>query len=156
MERREALIVLGCAALTGPAIISCKERRKLMKKEIKTQNAPMAIGPYSQAIEANGFIFASGQIAIDPSTGELITGGVEEQTRLVLTNLSSVMEAAGSSLENVVKCTVFLKDMNDFSKMNAVYEEFFDAPYPARAAVEVARLPKDVQVEIEAIAVTGR
>lgn len=127
-----------------------------MKKEIKTQNAPMAIGPYSQAIEANGFIFASGQIAIDPSTGELITGGVEEQTRLVLTNLSSVMEAAGSSLENVVKCTVFLKDMNDFSKMNAVYEEFFDAPYPARAAVEVARLPKDVQVEIEAIAVTGR
>lgn len=116
----------------------------------------MAIGPYSQAIEANGFIFASGQIAIDPSTGELITGGVEEQTRLVLTNLSSVMEAAGSSLENVVKCTVFLKDMNDFSKMNAVYEEFFDAPYPARAAVEVARLPKDVQVEIEAIAVTGR
>lgn len=156
MERREALIVLGCAALTGPAIISCKERRKLMKKEIKTQNAPMAIGPYSQAIEANGFIFASGQIAIDPSTGELITGGVEEQTRLVLTNLSSVMEAAGSSLGNVVKCTVFLKDMNDFSKMNAVYEEFFDAPYPARAAVEVARLPKDVQVEIEAIAVTGR
>ncbi|MFO7867201.1 MAG: RidA family protein [Candidatus Aminicenantes bacterium] len=127
-----------------------------MKKEIKTQNAPMAIGPYSQAIEANGFIFASGQIAIDPSTGELITGGVEEQTRLVLTNLSSVMEAAGSSLENVVKCTVFLKDMNDFSKMNAVYEEFFDAPYPARAAVEVARLPKDVKVEIEAIAVTGR
>lgn len=156
MERREALIVLGCAALTGPAIISCKERRELMKKEIKTQNAPMAIGPYSQAIEANGFIFASGQIAIDPSTGELITGGVEEQTRLVLTNLSSVMEAAGSSLENVVKCTVFLKDMNDFSKMNAVYEEFFDAPYPARAAVEVARLPKDVKVEIEAIAVTGR
>ncbi len=153
MERREALMVLGCAALIGPALISCQERSIQMKKEIKTQNAPAAIGPYSQAIEANGFIFVSGQIAIDPSTGDLSTGDVEEQTRLVLTNLNSVLEAAGSSLENVVKCTVFLQDMNDFSKMNAVYDEFFNAPYPARAAVEVARLPKDVKVEIEAIAV---
>ncbi len=153
MERREALMVLGCVALAGPALISCQQRSETMKKEIKTQNAPAAIGPYSQAVEANGFIFASGQIAIDPSTGDLSTGGVEEQTRLVLTNLSSVLEAAGSSLQNVVKCTVFLQDMNDFAKMNAIYDEFFDTPYPARAAVEVARLPKDVKVEIEAIAV---
>ena len=124
-----------------------------MKKEIKTEKAPQAIGPYSQAISANGFVFASGQIAIDSATGELITGGVEEQTRLVLNNLKAVLEAAGSSLDNAVKCTVFLQDMDDFSKMNAVYSEFFNPPYPARAAVQVARLPKDVKVEIEAIAV---
>lgn len=153
MERREALMALGCVALAGPALISCQERSVQMKKEIKTQNAPAAIGPYSQAIEANGFIFASGQIAIDPSTGDLSTGDVEQQTRLVLSNLNSVLEAAGSSLKNVVKCTVFLQDMNDFAKMNGVYDEYFDPPYPARAAVEVARLPKDVKVEIEAIAV---
>lgn len=124
-----------------------------MKKEIKTGNAPKAIGPYSQAIEANGFVFASGQIPINPSTGELNTGPIEEQTRLVLSNLKAVLEAAGTSLDNVVKATVFLQDMNDFSRMNAVYGEFFKPPYPARAAVQVARLPKDVKVEIEAIAV---
>jgi len=124
-----------------------------MKKEIRTDKAPQAIGPYSQAIAANGFIFASGQIAIDPSTGELNNEGIEEQTRLVLTNLQVVLEAAGSSFEKVVKCTVFLQDMNDFSQMNAVYGEFFKIPYPARIAVQVARLPKDVKVEVEAIAV---
>lgn len=124
-----------------------------MKKEIKTEKAPQAIGPYSQAIEANGFIFASGQIAIDPATGELMSGTVEEQTRLVLANLKAVLEAGGSSLDHVVKCSVFLQDMDDFSKMNTVYAEFFDSPYPARAAVQVARLPKDVKVEIEAIAI---
>ncbi len=125
-----------------------------MKKEIKTENAPQAIGPYSQAIEANGFVFASGQIAIDPATGDLDAGlDVEQQTRQVLKNLKAVLEAAGSSMAKVVKCTVFLQDLNDYSAMNAVYGEFFPAPYPARAAVEVARLPKDVKVEIEAIAV---
>lgn len=124
-----------------------------MKKEIKTDKAPKAIGPYSQAIEANGLIFASGQIAIDPATGELKMDTIEEQTRLVLTNMKAVIEAAGSSLDNVVKCTVFLQDMNDFTQMNGVYGEFFKPPYPARAAVQVARLPKDVKVEIEAIAV---
>ncbi len=97
-------------------------------------------------------MFASGQIAIDPATGELKLGTIEEQTRLVLTNLKAVLEAAGSSFDKVVKCTVFLQDMDDFSKMNAVYAEFFKAPYPARAAIQVARLPKDVKVEIEAIA----
>ncbi|TET71039.1 MAG: RidA family protein [Candidatus Aminicenantes bacterium] len=124
-----------------------------MKKEVKTEKAPKAIGPYSQAIEANGFIFASGQIAIDPSTGELNTGSIEEQTRLVLNNLKAVLEAAGSSFDKTVKCTVFLQDMNDFSRMNGVYAEFFKSPFPARAAVQVARLPKDVKVEIEAIAI---
>ena len=124
-----------------------------MKKEIKTEKAPKAIGPYSQAIEANGMIFASGQIAIDPSTGELNTGSIDEQTRIVLSNLKAVLEAAGSSLDKAVKCTVFLQDLNDYTRMNAVYGEFFKPPYPARAAVQVARLPRDVKVEIEVIAI---
>ncbi|HEX9901230.1 MAG TPA: RidA family protein [Acidobacteriota bacterium] len=124
-----------------------------MKKEVKTDKAPKAIGPYSQGIVANGFIFVSGQIPIIPATGELNVGTIEEQTRQVLLNLSAVLEAAGSSPADVVKATVFLQDMNDFSRMNAVYQEFFPAPYPARAAVQVARLPRDVKVEIEAVAV---
>jgi len=155
MKRREALISLGLLALSSPYLLSKKERKQTMKKEIKTDKAPQAIGPYSQAIEANGFVFASGQIAIDPASGELKMGTIEEQTRLVLTNLKAVLEAAGSSFDKVVKCTVFLQNMDDFSKMNGVYAEFFKAPFPARAAVQVARLPKDVKVEIEAIATTG-
>ncbi len=123
-----------------------------MKKVIKTDNAPQAIGPYSQAIEVDGFIFVSGQIPLDPSSGEISKGKIEEQTRLVLKNLKAVLEAGGSSLEEVVKCTVFLQDMEDFGQINSVYAEFFKPPYPARAAVQVARLPKDVKIEIEAIA----
>ncbi len=155
MRRREALMALGCVSLAGTGLFSaCQERSLSVKKEIKTDNAPQAIGPYSQAIEANGFVFASGQIAIDPATGNLDTGlSVEQQTRQVLNNLKAVLEAAGSSMAKVVKCTVFLQDLNDYTAMNAVYGEFFPAPYPARAAVEVARLPKDVKVEIEAIAI---
>ncbi len=153
MKRREALVAMGCVSLTGTGLLfSCRERRPPMKKEIRTDKAPQAIGPYSQAIEANGMIFASGQIAIDPSSGELNTGTIEEQTRLVLSNLKAVLDAAGSSMDRVVKCTVFLQDLNDYAAMNAVYGQFFAAPYPARAAVQVARLPKDVKVEIEAIA----
>jgi 2-iminobutanoate/2-iminopropanoate deaminase len=124
-----------------------------MKQEINTENAPKAIGPYSQGIIANGFVFASGQIALDPATGELNTGSVEEQAHLVLTNLKAVIEASGSSMDKVVKCTVFLEDMDDYGTVNAIYGEYFNAPYPARAAVQVARLPKDVKVEIEAIAI---
>jgi 2-iminobutanoate/2-iminopropanoate deaminase len=127
-------------------------RSKPMKKQVQTDKAPKAIGPYSQGIIANGFVFCSGQIPIDPATGELNTGSIEDQTRQVLKNLGAVLEAAGSSFDDVVKCTVFLQDMNDFAKMNAVYAEFFKAPSPARAAVQVARLPRDVKVEIEAIA----
>ncbi|MCK4932397.1 MAG: RidA family protein [Candidatus Aminicenantes bacterium] len=124
-----------------------------MKQEINTENAPKAIGPYSQGIIANGFVFASGQIPLDPATGELNTGPVEEQSHLVLTNLKAVIEASGSSMDKVVKCTVFLEDMDDYGAVNAIYGEYFNAPYPARAAVQVARLPKDVKVEIEAIAI---
>ena len=126
----------------------------MAKKIIFTEKAPKPVGPYSQAVLSDDFLFISGQIAIDPSTGELNTGTIEEQTRLVLSNLKAVLEAAGSSFEKVVKCTVFLQDMNDFSRMNSVYGEFFKPPYPARAAVQVARLPKDVKVEIEAIGIT--
>jgi 2-iminobutanoate/2-iminopropanoate deaminase len=127
-------------------------RSKPMKKQVQTDKAPKAIGPYSQGIIANGFVFCSGQIPIDPATGELNTGSIEDQSRQVLKNLGAVLEAAGSSFDEVVKCTVFLQDMNDFAKMNAVYAEFFKAPSPARAAVQVARLPRDVKIEIEAIA----
>lgn len=130
-----------------------RKRSVWMKKAIKTENAPEAIGPYSQAVAANGMIFASGQIAIDPASSELSTGDIEDQTRLVLANLQAVLEAGGCTFDHVVKCTVFLADMNDFNRMNAVYADFFKPPYPARAAVQVSRLPKDVKVEIEAIAV---
>jgi 2-iminobutanoate/2-iminopropanoate deaminase len=123
-----------------------------MKREIKTEKAPKAIGPYSQAIVSNGFIFVSGQIPSDPVNGDLVSGSIEDQARRVLSNVTGVLEAAGSSMDKVVKATVFLKDMNDFARMNAVYGEFFKAPYPARAAVEVARLPRDVRIEIEVIA----
>ena len=124
-----------------------------MKQEIITANAPKAIGPYSQGIIANGFVFASGQIPLDPSTGELNIGSVEEQAHLALTNLKAVIEASGSSMDLVVKCTVFLQNMDDYGAVNAIYGEYFKSPYPARAAIQVARLPKDVKVEIEAIAI---
>lgn len=123
-----------------------------MKKEVKTERAPQAIGPYSQGIIAPPFVFCSGQIPIDPASGRVIEGGIEDQTRRVLKNVAAVLEAAGSSLNRVVKTTVFLQDMNDFAAMNAVYAEFFPAPVPARAAVQVVRLPKDVKIEIEAVA----
>lgn len=123
-----------------------------MKREIKTEKAPKAIGPYSQAIVANGFVFVSGQIPLDPATGGLVTGPVEEQARRVFANIAAVLDAAGSSFDKVVKTTVFLQDMNDFAKMNGVYAEFFKAPFPARAAVQVARLPRDVRIEVEVIA----
>lgn len=121
-------------------------------KRVSTEAAPAAIGPYSQAIVANGMVFCSGQIAIDPTNSTLIDGDVAAQTRLVLSNLAAVLEAAGSSLGSVVKTTVFLKNMDDFGAMNTVYAEAFGDHRPARAAVEAARLPKDVDVEIEAIA----
>ena len=119
---------------------------------VSTTKAPKAIGPYSQAIKANGFIFISGQVAFDPATGNLITGGIQEQTERVLINLSAILEAAGSSWEKVVKTTVFLKDMGQFAQMNEVYAKFCKGAPPARSTVEVARLPKDVSVEIDVIA----
>ena len=124
-----------------------------MKEIISTENAPGAIGPYSQAIKANGMLFCSGQIPIDPATGEFVEGGVAEQTDQVFKNLIAVLEAGGAGLESVVKTTVFLADMNDFGAMNEVYARYFDTNKPARATVQAARLPRDARVEIECIAV---
>lgn len=123
-----------------------------MKERIQTDNAPQAIGPYSQAIKANGFIFASGQIALDPAMMQIVEGGIREQTERVMRNLAAVLEAAGSRLDNVVKTTVFLADMNEFAAMNEVYGSFFGDLPPARSTVEVKRLPRDVRVEIDVIA----
>ena len=123
-----------------------------MRDVISTQEAPQSIGPYSQAIRANGFVFVSGQVAIDPATQQVIDGDASAQTDRVLKNLSAILNAAGSSLEKVVRSTVFLKNMGDFSAMNEVYGRYFNAKPPARSTVEVARLPKDVLVEIDVIA----
>jgi 2-iminobutanoate/2-iminopropanoate deaminase len=123
-----------------------------MREVVSTKDAPQAIGPYSQAIKANGFIFTSGQIAIDPATQQVVAGDVAAQTDRVLRNLSEILEAAGSGLGKVVRSTVFLKSMNDFAAMNQVYGQYFSSDAPARTTVEVARLPKDVLVEIDVIA----
>lgn len=126
-----------------------------MKKAIHTDRAPKAIGPYSQAIVANGFIFVSGQIPLDPVKGEIVGTTIEEQATQVLKNIQAILEAAGSSMAKVVKATVYLADLNDFSRMNTVYAQFFPEPFPARAAFQVARLPRDVKIEIEVIALAG-
>ena len=121
-------------------------------ESIQTDRAPQAIGPYSQAIKANGFIFASGQIPLDPATMRIVEGGIEEQTGRVLENLKAVLEAAGSSLDRAVKTTVYLADMGEFAAMNEIYARYFGATKPARATVQVARLPRDVKVEIDVVA----
>ncbi len=123
-----------------------------MKEIISTESAPKAIGPYSQAVRWNGLVFCSGQIPLDPATGQLIEGGIEEQTVRVLENLKAVLEAAGASFESVLKTTIFVKDLGDFAKVNEIYGRYFPVNPPARATVEAARLPRDVKVEIEAIA----
>jgi 2-iminobutanoate/2-iminopropanoate deaminase len=123
-----------------------------MREVISTKDAPQAIGPYSQAIRGNGFVFVSGQVAIDPATQQVISGDVAAQTDRVLKNLSGILKAAGTGLEKVVRSTVFLKNMGDFGAMNEVYGKYFSAAPPARSTVEVARLPKDVLVEIDVIA----
>jgi 2-iminobutanoate/2-iminopropanoate deaminase len=124
-----------------------------VRQIITTENAPQAIGPYSQAVRAGGFVFASGQIPLDPRTGSMAAGGIREQTEQVLRNLSALLEAAGTGLDRVVKTTVFLADMDDFAAMNEVYGRYFKQNAPARSTVEAARLPRDARVEIEAIAV---
>jgi 2-iminobutanoate/2-iminopropanoate deaminase len=123
-----------------------------VKERVQTDNAPKAIGPYSQAIKANGMLFASGQVPIDPATGEIIEGTIAEQTERVFQNLKAVLEAAGTSLDKVVKTTVFLADLSDFVEMNETYASFFGDTPPARSTVEVSRLPKDARVEIDLIA----
>ena len=123
-----------------------------MKQVIHTDKAPAAIGPYSQAIQIGQLLFTSGQVPIDPETGAIVEGGIQEQARQSLNNIKAILNAAGTNMGAVVKTTVFLPDRNDFAAMNEVYAQFFQEPYPARSAVQVARLPKDVLVEIEAIA----
>ncbi len=122
-----------------------------MKKIVSTKNAPAAIGPYSQAVQYGNFLFVSGQIAIDPQTGNLVEGDIEAQTEQVLKNLTAIIAEAGMAVADVVKCSCFLKDMNDFARFNAVYENYFGESLPARETVEVSRLPKDVLVEVSAI-----
>jgi len=126
-----------------------------MRQVISTDRGPKAIGPYSQAVRANGLVFLSGQIPLDPNTQQLISGDIAAQTERELQNISGILEAAGSSIGQVIKTTVFLKDMNDFAAMNEVYGRYFTANPPARSTVEVARLPKDVLVEIEVIALAS-
>jgi len=122
------------------------------KEIVATEKAPKAIGPYSQAVKVGPLVYTAGQIGIDPATGEIVPGGIEAETRQALTNLKHVLEAAGASLDMVVKTTVFLRDINDFARMNAVYAEFFTEGFPARSAVQAAALPKGAAVEIEAVA----
>ena len=124
-----------------------------MANVISTDKAPAAIGPYSQAIEVNGMIYTSGMIPIDPSTGELVTGSVEAQAEQAISNLEALLAASGSSIEKVVKTVVFISNMDDYGKINEVYAKHFKEPYPARSCVQIARLPKDVAIEIEAVAV---
>jgi len=123
-----------------------------MKKAIHTDNAPAAVGPYSQAVQVDGLLFCSGQIPINPANGNLIEGSIIEETHQVLKNLSAVLDAGGSSLNEVVKTTIFLEDMNNFAEVNEVYASYFQQPFPARACVQAAKLPKNVRIEIEAIA----
>ena len=123
-----------------------------MKNVIKTDKAPQAIGPYSQAIEVNGMVYTSGVVPIDPATGEVVEGDIEVQATRVFDSMKALLEAAGSSCEDVVKTTVFIKDMNDFAALNEIYATYFTGSFPARSCVEVARLPKDVLIEMEAIA----
>jgi 2-iminobutanoate/2-iminopropanoate deaminase len=127
----------------------------MRREPVTTDGAPKALGPYTQAIRSSGetLVFCSGQVGLDPASGNLVAGDITAQTRQALRNLGAVLDAAGTSLAFVVKTTVFLADMNDFAAMNAIYGEFFPAPYPARSTVQVARLPKDALVEIEAIAI---
>lgn len=122
------------------------------KRSISTKNAPEAIGPYSQGILSGDFIFLSGQVGVDPKAGKMVEGGVLNQTRQIFANIKSVLEKAGCSLDNVVKATVFLKNMNDFKNVNGIYSEFFSLPFPARSAIEVAGLPLGAEIEIEVIA----
>ena len=124
----------------------------VMREVISTSDAPKAIGPYSQAIKTSGMIFTAGQVGFDPVTGNIVQGGIQQQTERVMQNLSNILRAAGSSLEQVVKTTVYLKDMSEFAQMNEVYGRFFTGTPPARSTVEVARLPKDALVEIDVIA----
>lgn len=146
------LFWLVTAGFTGLVFVSGAEAQAAKKRGVQTADAPKAIGPYSQAVIANGFVYTAGQIGSDPKTGALVEGGIAEQTEQALRNIAAVLKASGGSMDDVVKTTVFLADIGDFAKMNEVYAKFFKAPFPARSTVQVARLPRDARVEIEAVA----
>ena len=130
------------------------DAQTVRKRAAESGDAPKAIGPYSQAMVANGFVYSAGQIGSDPKSGTLVPGGIEEQTEQALKNIAAVLKASGSSMDEAVKTTVFLADINDFAKMNEVYARYFKQPFPARSTVQVARLPRDARVEIEVVALT--
>jgi len=148
---RRGVLLLATFAL---AVIAA-DAQSTKKRAVETADAPKAVGPYSQAIVANGFVFAAGQIGTDPKTGTLAEG-FEAQAEQVLKNIAAVLKASGSSMDSVVKATVFLADINDFAKMNEIYGKHFKAPFPARSTVQVARLPRDAKIEIEVIAVLNK
>ena len=153
--RRGAFLLAGFAGLFF-ALFFTAEGQVKGKRAVESPDSPKVIGPYSHAIIANGFIFLAGKIGTDPKSDALVAGGIAEQTDQAISNLEAVLKAAGSSLDDVVKTTVFLADMNDFAKMNEIYAKRFKAPFPARSTVQVARLPRDARVEIEAVAVTKK
>lgn len=146
----------GILAVLLIALATVASAQSSGKRAVESPDAPKAIGPYSQAIIANGFVFTAGQVGADPKTGALVEGGIVEQTEQVLKNLEAVLKASGSTMGDVVKTTVFLTDMNDFAKMNEVYAKRFAAPFPARSTVQVVRLPRDARVEIEVVAVVKK
>jgi len=152
MKERRHFILGGFSALSVLMTGKLFSKSNLSKKVIKTKKAPAAIGPYSQGIRAGDFLFLSGQIPIETKTGKLVKGDIKKQTKIVLENIKSVLEAAGTDMNSVVKATVFLSDLDNYSKVNQIYANYFQAPYPARAAVQVARLPRDVDIEIEVVA----
>lgn len=152
-----ALGVFACLLIATwlvlPNVISASDEKK---KAVETADAPKAIGPYSQAIIADDFVFLAGQVGTDPKTGKLVEGGIEAETEQALKNIEAVLKASGSDVDRVVKATVFLADMNDFAKMNEIYGRYFKTPYPARSTVQVARLPRDARIEIEVMALAKK
>jgi len=152
---KNRIVLAGLAGLFF-ALFSSAGAQVKGKRAVKSPDSPKVIGPYSHAIIANGFIFTAGKVGTDPKTDKLVEGGIAEQTEQVLNNLETVLKASGSSLDAIVKTTVFLADMNDFDKTNEIYAKRFKAPFPARSTVQVARLPRDAKIEIEAVAVVKR
>jgi 2-iminobutanoate/2-iminopropanoate deaminase len=153
MKETKYIVAITIAFLSFFALDRPSNAQSGTKNTVESADAPKAIGPYSQAIIANGFIFTAGQVGADPKTGTLVEGGIEAQTEQVLKNIEAVLKASGCSLDDVVKTTVFLADLNDFAKMNEIYAKRFKMPFPARSTVQVARLPRDAKIEIEAVAV---
>tara|TARA_Y100001970_G_C13980908_1_gene723092 strand:+ start:194 stop:664 length:471 start_codon:yes stop_codon:yes gene_type:complete len=155
MRNSKKFLIILCTILIAPTFLYSEESKKMSKEIISTENAPQAIGPYSQAVKTGNLIFISGQIPLDPKTGDLVDGSIEDQANQVLNNIKSICEAAGHGLEDIVKITIFLTDLGNFAVVNEVMKTHFKEPYPARATVEISGLPLGVDVEIEAIVSTN-